>query len=181
MDDNFNDYFEKDQVEEAPQPHVETAQEREDRELAEATIERRHDTLRLMIMSAIILLTLLLCWWVWARYFHPSVEGQERGYIMQVTSEGALLKTIEGKMLSVRMVEDTLAYEADFRFTIPDDSIAAKAKQFEGTGKRVVLTYEQYDGTLPWRGSTGTIVTDIAPDSAVIDTSRIAQHRHYIR
>ncbi len=180
MDDNFNDYFEKDQVEETPQPHVETPQERQDRELAEATIERRHDTLRLMLMAAIILMALLLCWWVWARYFHPSVEGRERGYIMQVTSEGSLLKTIEGKMLSQRLVDDTIAYEADVRFTIRDDSLVAKVKQYEGTGQRVVLYYKHYDGTLPWRGSSNIIATDIVPDSLDVDTTRIAHHRRYI-
>ena len=46
MNDDFNDYFENDEVVEAPQPHVETEQEREDREIAEATIERHGTWLR---------------------------------------------------------------------------------------------------------------------------------------
>ena len=180
MNDNFNDYFEKDQVEEVPQPHVETPEEREDRELAEATIERRHDTLRLLLLSAIIIMAMLLCWWVWARYFHPCKQAQERGYIMQVASEGALLKTVEGKMLSVRMVEDTIAREADFCFTLRDGSLIHTAKQFEGTGQRVIVDYDQYRGILPWRGNSHFIVTDIAPDSLPIDTTLITEHRRYI-
>ena len=180
MDDNFNDYFVKDKEEEVPQPHVETPQEREDRELAEATIERRHNTLRILLVSAIILLTALLCWWFWSTFFHPYAEGQERGYIMQVTSEGSLLKTIEGKMLTQRFIEDTLALESDFRFSIRDDSVAKQAKQYEGTGQLVMVTYKIYHARLPWRGNSPTIVTTIAPDTLRIDTTHIAARRDFI-
>ncbi len=180
MDDNFNDYFEKDQEEEVPQPHIETPQEREDRELAEATIERRHDTLRILLMSAIALLVLLLCWWGWSRFFHPYAEGQERGYITQITSEGSLLKTIEGKMLSQRFVEDTLVLESDFLFSIHNDSVAKAAKQYEGTGQLVMVTYKQYHARLPWRGNSATIVTCVTADTLNIDTTHIAARRNFV-
>lgn len=180
MNDDFNDYFENDQVEEAQQEHVETPQEREDREIAEATIERRHNTLRLLLMSIIALLAMFICWWIWARYFHPQTEGQERGYIMQVVSDGALVKTFEGKMMSERYVTDTIVYEANFVFTIQNDSIATLAKEFEGTGKRVIVYYHTYRGNLPWRGNTTTIVTDVKLDStATIDTTRLTARRPY--
>lgn len=180
MNDDFNDYFENDQVVEAPQPHVETPQEREDREIAEATIERRHNTMRLLLVACIALLALFLCWWVWARYFHPSVEGHERGYVMQVVSEGALIKSFEGKLMSERYVADTIVYEANFIFTISNDSIATKAKAYEGTGQRVIVTYETYRGNLPWRGNSTTIVTDICPDTTVTaDTTRLTTRRPY--
>lgn len=180
MNDDFNDYFEHDQEDEVQQPHIETAQEREDREIAEATIERRHNTLRLLLLAIIALLVLFLCWWVWARYFHPQTEGQERGYVMQITSEGTLLKTFEGKILSERYVADTIVYEANFIFTIRDDSIATIAKSFEGTGQRVLVTYETYRGNLPWRGNSTTIVTDIRRDTTITtDTTHLTTRRPY--
>ena len=165
---------------EAPQPHVETEQEREDREIAEATIERRHNSVRLLLIALIVLLAGFLCWWVWARYFHPHTQGMERGYVMQVVSEGTLLKTFEGKLLSQRYVADTIVYESNFLFTIRDDSVAMQAKRYEGTGQRVVVTYEQYSGNLPWRGNSTTVVTSLAPDTVPIDTTRIASRRPYI-
>ena len=180
MNDDFNDYFENDEVVEAPQPHVETEQEREDREIAEATIERRHNSVRLLLIALIVLLAGFLCWWVWARYFHPHTQGMERGYVMQVVSEGTLLKTFEGKLLSQRYVADTIVYESNFLFTIRDDSVAMQAKRYEGTGQRVVVTYEQYSGNLPWRGNSTTVVTSLAPDTVPIDTTRIASRRPYI-
>ena len=79
MDDNFNDYFEKDAEVEKPTEHVETPQEREDREIAESTIERRHSTLRLVLMGVVAVLALTLLWWVWSSFFHPYSEGTERG------------------------------------------------------------------------------------------------------
>ena len=181
MNDDFNDYFENDQVVESPKPHVETEQEREDREIAEATIERRHNTVRLLLVALIIMLAMFLCWWVWARYFHPHTTGQERGYVMQVTSEGTLVKTFEGKLMSERYVTDTIVYESNFVFTISDDSVAMQAKRFEGTGFRVVVTYETYSGNLPWRGNNTTVVTAIAPDTMpTIDTTHVAVRRPYI-
>lgn len=180
MNDDFNDYFENDQVVETPAPHVETPQEREDREIAEATIERRHNTMRLLLITIIALLAMFLCWWVWARYFHPAVEGHERGYVMQVVSEGTLIKSFEGKIMSERYVTDTIVYQSNFIFTIKDDSIAIRAKEFEGTGKRVIVTYETYKGNLPWRGNSTTVVTDIALDTtATIDTTHLTTRRPY--
>ena len=179
MDDNFNDYFEKDQVEPTVNEHVETEQERQDRELSEATIERRHDTVRVLLFSGIALLSVVLLGWLWARYLHPCRTWQEPGYIMQVSSEGSLLHTIECRMLGRRMVEDTLAYERPLRFTILDDTLAAVAKSLEGTGKCVRVSLEEYRGTLPWRGPSGVIATAIVTDTARFDTTHIVQHRRY--
>ncbi len=78
MDDNFDDYFMDDHrhIEQEPAERRETPQEREDREIAEATIERRHNTVRMMLIGAIIAMLLFLGWWVWSRYYHPYEQGQ---------------------------------------------------------------------------------------------------------
>lgn len=179
MDDNFNDYFEKDAEVEKPAEHVETPQEREDREIAESTIERRHNTLRLVLIALIALMAFFLLWWVWQRYYHPIAEGQERGYIMTVKTEG-MLKTFEGEMMSQRFVTDSIVCESDFIFTIIDDSVAINAIRLQGSGKRLIVSYKQYKGRLPWRGNTKTIVTDVAIDSTFdLDTTHIAYRWPY--
>ena len=53
MDDNFDDYFES-APEEQPQTHQETEQEREDREIKEATIERRGYSVKVLLALIII-------------------------------------------------------------------------------------------------------------------------------
>ncbi len=167
MDDNFDDYFiEPHEPEEEQQPHQETAQEREEREIREATIERRGSALRILLSLLVIAMILFLGWWVWQYYFHPYRISQEKGWIMKVSNEGTVFKTNEGEMISDKYIEDTLlAMHSDFHFSIADDSLVRDAMRFAGNGKRVILTYNEYKGTVLWRGDTKHVVTKIEPDS----------------
>ena len=170
MDDNFNDYFTDENVpEEQPQVHQETAQEREEREIKEATIERRGYSIKLLLALIILAMAIFLGWWVWQYYFHPYRVSQEKGWIMKVSNEGTIFKTIEGEMISEGYIEDTLAaMHSDFRFSIPSDSLARDAMLWAGDGKRVVLTYNEYKGTVVWRGSSKNVVTKIEPDTILV-------------
>lgn len=170
MDDNFKDYFEVDAPEEEPQqPHQETELEREEREIKEATIERRGSSLKILLVTLITLMALFLAWWVWQYYFHPYRISQEKGWIMKVSNEGSVFKTFEGEMISVGYIEDTLeAMHSDFLFSIPTDSLARDASRWAGDGKRVVLTYKEYKGTVLWRGNSRNVVTKIEADTSLI-------------
>ena len=162
MDDNFDDYFTVDQPAEASQTHQETEQEREEREIAEATIERRHDTVRIVLVTVIITLFMGLCVWFWLHYFHPYAQSQEKGYIMTLEAEGAIIKTFEGSMMSERFVLDTvLVYQEDFKFSVEDTAVARQARQLAGLGQRVMVTYDRYGGRLPWQGRNVNVVTRI--------------------
>lgn len=167
IDDNFNDYFE--QPKEEPQTEAtqeETAEQKEEREIKEATIERRHNRLRWILISLAAVIVIAIIFWAWTRYFHPYSESQECGYIEKVTNEGLLFKTYEGKMMSEKILPDTTRrYYCDFFFTIKDDSVAKNVMRSAGTGQRVRLSYIEYKGRLPWRGQTKIIVTDIRPDT----------------
>lgn len=167
MDDNFNDYFTDENVpEEEPQIYQETAQEREEREIKEATIERRGNSIKLLLALIIVAMALFLGWWVWQYYFHPYRISQEKGWIMKVSNEGSLFKTIEGEMISEGYIEDTIAaMHSDFKFSIPSDSLARDAMRWAGDGKRIVLTYNEYKGKVLWRGNSKHIVTAIEPDT----------------
>ncbi len=167
LDDNFNDYFEQPQEEKpAKEPQVETAEEREEREIKEATIERRYNRVKWAIGIFVTLAVLLAIFWCWQRYFHPYIEGEECGYVETVTNQGTLFKTYEGKMMTEKMLPDTVRrYYSDFLFTIRDDSVARNVMRAAGTGRRVRLSYEEYKGRLPWRGETPRVVTAIEYDT----------------
>lgn len=167
MDDNFDDYFiEPQEPEPEKEPHEETAQEREEREIKEATIERRGSTLRILLALIICAMAIFLAWWAWQYYFHPYRISQEKGWIMKVSNEGTVFKTFEGEMISDGYIEDTLvALHSDFFFSIPSDSLARDAMRLAGEGKRVVLTYNEYKGTVLWRGNSKHVVTKIELDS----------------
>ncbi len=171
MDDNFEDYFmdDEEKVEEVKQPHQETPQEREEREIKEATIERRGSSLKILLVLIAVAMAAFLAWWVWQYYFHPYRISQEKGWIMKVSNEGTVFKTVEGEMISEDYVQDTLLrMSSDFKFSITNDSLVRDAMSFAGDGRRVVLTYNEYKGTVLWRGNSRFIVTKIEPDTNLI-------------
>ena len=169
MDDNFNDYFTDDAPEEQPQVHQETEQEREEREIKEATIERRGASVKMLLALIILAMVLFLGWWIWQYYFHPYRVSQEKGWIMKVSNEGSIFKTFEGEMISEGYIEDTLvAMHSDFKFSIPDDSLMRQAMYWSQDGKRIVLTYNEYKGKVLWRGNSRNVVTKIERDTVLI-------------
>ena len=176
MDDNFNDYFTEDAPEEQPQVHQETEQEREEREIKEATIERRGSSVKILLVLIIVAMALFLGWWMWQYYFHPYRVSQEKGWIMNVSNEGTVFKTFEGEMMSEGYIEETLvAMHSDFKFSIPTDSLARDAMRLAGEGKRVVLTYNEYKGTVMWRGNSHNVVTRIELDTCVVKSNPYKQ------
>lgn len=159
MDDNFADYFEEENVpkEKVKDPEVETAEQRQEREMREVTIERRYDKQRLALAATGALLVIFALWWVCNRYFHVYETGSVRGCVMEMTNKGAIFKTYEGKMMTEKAYVDTV-YNTDFQFTVRDDSIAAELGKLAGRGTKVELQYESYKGMLPWRGENNNVV-----------------------
>ena len=169
MDDNFKDYFTDDAPEERPQSHQETELEREEREIKEATIERRGSSVKITLALIIAAMAIFLGWWVWQYYFHPYRVSQEKGWIMKVSDEGTLFTTYEGEMISESYVEDTIvAMHSDFHFSITNDSLVRKAIYYSQDGKRVILTYNEYKGTVLWRGNSKYVATAIEVDSQLV-------------
>ena len=171
MDDNFDDHVMDDEeiVEDIQQPYQESEQEREEREIKEATIERRGSTLKILLALIAVAMAVFLAWWVWQYYFHPYRISQEKGWIMKVSNEGSIFQTVEGEMISEGYIEDTLiAMKSDFLFSIPNDSLAREAGRLAGDGRRIVLTYNEYKGRVLWRGNSRRVVTKIEPDTNLI-------------
>lgn len=175
MNDEFNDHFMEHDDHKVETVHEETPQEREDREIEEATISRRHDTVRIILLSSIALMAVILVSWTWLHFYRPYSQSVEKGWIVNVANEGTLFKTIECKMLTEDLVLDTIKVKfsgdtmlvdgANFFMSLANDSLAREAVKWKASGKRVVVTYDEYGGALPWRGGTRRIVTDIRLDS----------------
>ena len=88
---------------------------------------------------------------------------------MKVSNEGSVFKTVEGEMISEDYVQDSLLrMSSDFKFSITNDSLVRDAMGFAGDGRRVVLTYNEYKGTVLWRGNSKFIVTKIEADTNLI-------------
>lgn len=165
MAEDKYDFFDDDDDEviipEQEKEKEETPEEKEEKEIANDTIHRGYNRLRMTVYLIVAALVIWLCACVWLRYFHPYVsEAQQTGRMMEFKCQGAIFKTYEGKMLSEKFVDYPEKWlEYDFPFSVTNDSIARKLMRLQGTGKQMVLTYEEYQGTLPWRGDSHRIVT----------------------
>lgn len=121
-------------------------------------------------IGSIVLLIALICA-VWLRFINPYVEDASQvGYVEHIERRGSVFKTFEGILLPYKeLIDTTRIYRRDFIFTAADEPTAVRLKQAMIDGRPVRVTYKQYHATLPWRGSSKTIVT--AVDS--VDPSRI--------
>ena len=98
------------------------------------------------------------------RYFVPyTSDTLTTGYITLVEKRGIFFKTFEGEMISESVLADTSkVYSRDFYFSIPNDSLGRLVQSYQGTGKRVTVTTQKYFGTVPWRGSQKSVITNIS-------------------
>ncbi len=102
---------------------------------------------------------------IYVRYYIPHTsESKTRGYITIVEKRGIIFKTFEGEIVSeTRLADTSRIYSRDLQFSIPSDSLGRLLQSYQATGRPVVITTKKYYGTLPWRGATNTILTDVAP------------------
>lgn len=162
MADDKYDFFDDDDVEIiVPEEKKETPEEKEEKEIENDTITRGFNRFKLIAYVASAIFIIAVCTWLWSHYFSPyTVEAQQTGRIMELKCKGLIFNTYEGKMLSEKYVDYPEKWmEYDFPFSITSDSIARKIMNLQGSGKRVRITYEEYQGIIPWRGSSHRIVT----------------------
>ena len=84
-------------------------------------------------------------------------SGERAGYVQKLSKKGFIVKTWEGELAMVS-IPGTLP--EIFRFTVREDSVAAKITA--SLGRRVRLHYEQHIGVpLNFFGETEYFVTDV--------------------
>lgn len=160
IDDEFEDYFEDESV-----PTIrsleETPEEREEREIKEATIERRRNKLRIAIVSFCFALVLVGFIWAWMHFLVVQEESSARGVVTKFATRGPVIDTFEGDMLTQQYFEKSKVSEADFKFSVKDEKVAKTLYKVSGTGDVVRIVYNQYGGVIPWRGKTRYVVTKV--------------------
>jgi len=99
----------------------------------------------------------------WLRYFSPYVEeAVQYGYVEHIEKRGTLFKTYEGVLLPYKELRDTTRiYSRDFIFTADGLEVARKLKKAQLGAYPVRVEYKRYHATLPWRGSSKTVVTAV--------------------
>ena len=92
------------------------------------------------------------------------VRVYQGGKMQKISYKGNVFKTWEGYLLiSLTTADNSISLATnEFPFSVTSDSIAHVLEKFEG--KRVKVSYNQKNGTLPWRGDTQYIVYEVTAD-----------------
>jgi len=104
-------------------------------------------------------------------YYDPSGEGSRSGLLVHFVQEGNFFKTYEGEMIQVGLhsYSGMPASAKSFRFSVTDKAVADSLLSCKG--KEIVLHYNEYLGTLPWRGHSNCVVDKILFVTDVADSS----------
>ncbi|MEM6320057.1 MAG: hypothetical protein AAF960_20460 [Bacteroidota bacterium] len=91
--------------------------------------------------------------------------GSRAGELIKISEKGVVFKTYEGQ-LSLGGVSMTGSGEPNignvWDFSVTDEAVFEKMDQLRG--KKVILTYREKYRTLPWRGDTKYLVTEVQPN-----------------
>lgn len=100
---------------------------------------------------------------IYFHFFFVYSTGVNAGDINYFQREGVLFKTYEGKMIQSGFKTSggstTTMRSNEFKFSVTDKGVADKLMR--SSGKYVELRWQRYMGTLPWRGNSQYVVTEI--------------------
>lgn len=113
------------------------------------------------IITSIVVIAFAI--FIFFRFFFVYSSGVNSGDINYFQKEGVIFKTYEGKMIqsgfkSSEKGTDGL-HSNEFKFSVTDKAVADSLMRC--SGKRVELRWKRYFGTLPWRGNSQYIATEI--------------------
>ena len=117
------------------------------------------------ILTTIILIVVVgLGLFIYFHFFFVYSRGVNAGNINYFQQEGILFKTYEGKMIQTGFKTNaggvnTTLRSTEFKFSVTDKTIADTLMRC--SGKDVELRWKRYMGTLPWRGNSQYVVTEV--------------------
>ncbi len=104
-----------------------------------------------------------LALFIFFRFFFVYSTGVNAGDLNYFQREGVVFKTYEGKIIQSGIKSDGKNTEGlhsnELKFSVTDNAVADRLMHC--SGKHIELRWERYIGTLPWRGNSPYIVTEI--------------------
>ena len=123
------------------------------------------------IISAVLVVALAA--FIYFRFCFVYSSGINAGEINYVQREGVIFKTYEGKMIQSGFKSGSAKNGGlrsnEFKFSVTDKAVAEKLMHC--SGKQVELRWKRYLGTLPWRGNSQYIATEIVSVSAPTEST----------
>lgn len=110
-----------------------------------------------------VIVVLGLAAFIFFKFCFVYAEGVNEGDINYFQKEGYIFKTYEGKMIQTgfKSTADnaTTLRSNEFKFSVTDKAVADSLMRC--SGKTVELKWNRYFSTLPWRGNSQYVVTEI--------------------
>ena len=113
------------------------------------------------IVSTIIVVALVA--FLFFRFFFVFSSGVNTGELNFFQREGIVFKTYEGKIIQSGFKAATESNGTlrsnEFKFSVTNQAVADTLMRC--SGKRVELKWNRYMATLPWRGNSQFVVTEV--------------------
>lgn len=112
------------------------------------------------IVSLVLVLALTL--FIYFRFFFVYSSGVNAGDINYFQRQGIVFKTYEGKMIQSGFKTpggSNGLSSNEFKFSVTDKAVADTLMRC--SGKHVELRWKRYLSTLPWRGHSQYIATEV--------------------
>ncbi len=113
--------------------------------------------LRIGIVAVIIILSIV----IWYRFYFVFGEGVKAGELNIFVKKGYVFKTYEGRLIQTGLKSDSpgTLQSNEFEFSVTNDSVAAVLERC--SGKILEVRYNEYLGTVPWRGMSKYVVFEV--------------------
>ncbi|WP_339707355.1 hypothetical protein [Algoriphagus aquimarinus] len=97
----------------------------------------------------------------WYKFYFVFGEGVKAGSLNYFVKKGVIFKTYEGRVVQEGFQSPTAGglQSNEFRFSVVDTEVAQRLER--ASGKFVELRYKEYNGILPWRGTSNFVVTEV--------------------
>lgn len=108
-----------------------------------------------------LVLVLVLGIFFWWKFYFVFGEGVKAGSLNYFVKKGVVFKTWEGRMVQEGFQSPTSGalQSNEFRFSVTDPEVAAILER--NSGKHLELRYHEYNGMLPWRGTSEFVVSEV--------------------
>ena len=113
------------------------------------------------IATSVIVAALAI--FIFFRFFFVYSSGVNAGDINYFQQEGIIFKTYEGKMIQsgfkATAESNGTLRSNEFKFSVTDQAVADTIMRC--SGKRIEVKWNRYMATLPWRGNSQFVVTEV--------------------
>ncbi len=115
-----------------------------------AETSRKSSKRRKILLISSVTLFVVLSLFIYFKYYFVYSEGTRVGILYKFSKKGTIFKTYEGEMVLPGIRSTGSISSNMFYFSVSDEELAKTLMKSQGM--ELELSYEYFNGRLPWRG-----------------------------